>query len=280
MGRGPLEYAVCVNLYSRALFLLVVLFVGPGFTDGQTPTQSAADPAVLALRTALDKLSKAKESKTRFTYLDLNHTQNFNEKGKKTADFTQLFEVTYIADLQYSRLLEMDGKPLTGKALDAEQKRYDDAVRDRSALDATARAKIQHQVMKDAGIALGDLKSYNNTVVDHAVVDGRDCIVVDSTPATEAKRKRYKTWLDAAKGEAVRLEFTQLADEGDMLSGGTGRLEWVYMDGVPLLVHSHIDANTLLGKKRVHIVVDHDYSRFRKFSVTTTIIPVEPSDKH
>jgi len=42
-----------------------------------------------------------------------------------------------------------------------------------------------------------------------------------------------------------------------------------------LVSHSHIDATLLMGKKRVHVVTDHTYSNFRKFSVTTTIVPVE-----
>jgi hypothetical protein len=74
----------------------------------------------------------------------------------------------------------------------------------------------------------------------------------------------------------VRLEFNQLADEGDMLNGGSGTTEWIYIDGTPLVTRTHIDATVLDGKKRLRIVTDHTYSQFRKFSVTTTIIPVEP----
>lgn len=270
MGFG---YAVGVSLDGRALCLLI-LFVGVGFAGGHGQTQGDADAAVKALRAALDKFGQTKESRTRFTYLDLNHTLNFNDKGKKTVDYTQLFEVTYIADLQYSRLLEVNGKALKGKPLDEEQKRYDDAVRERSALDDNARAKIQHQIMKDAGIVLGDLKDYRNIVAEHASIDNRDCIVIDSTPLTTTRLKQYRYWFDPAKEEVLRVDFNQLSDTSDMLSGGTGRLEWIYMDGTPLLVHSHIDANTFLGKKRVRLVVDHDYSRFRKFSVTTTIVPM------
>jgi uncharacterized protein (DUF924 family) len=110
-----------MNRHGKALCLFLTLPLAV-FANGQAQSQSDADPTAL-LKAALDKQEKAKESKTRFTYLDLHHTQNFSEKGKKTADFTQLFEVTYIADLQYSRLLEVDGKALKGKALDAEQKR-------------------------------------------------------------------------------------------------------------------------------------------------------------
>jgi hypothetical protein len=35
----------------------------------------------------------------------------------------------------------------------------------------------------------------------------------------------------------------------------------------------------LVDKKRVRVVTEHTYSNFRKFSVTTTIVPAESSGK-
>jgi hypothetical protein len=52
------------------------------------------------LRPAFQKMDLPKGTRTRFTFLDLHHNVNFNEKGKKTADETQLYDVTYIGDLQ------------------------------------------------------------------------------------------------------------------------------------------------------------------------------------
>jgi hypothetical protein len=152
-------------------------------------------------------------------------------------------------------------------------------VRERSALDDKARAKIQHQVIKDAGLKFGKPSDYRNTVADHAVIDGRSCVVVDSTPLTGELRKHYRVWIDPAQEEVLRMEFDQLADESDVLRGATGRLEWIYMDETPLLVRSHIDANTLNGKTPVHLVVDHEYTRFRRFSVSTKILAVETDGK-
>jgi hypothetical protein len=268
-----------VDLDCRALFLLVVLFVGPGFTAGQTPTQSAADPAVLTLRTALDKLSKAKESKTRFTYFDLNHLQNFNEKEKKYVEVTQLFEVTYIGDLQYSRLMEVNGKPLEGKELKKEQERYDQAIRDHLALDDSARAKIQHREMKHFDNDLSVLRTgYQISIIGHEGVNGRDCVLVDALPETEANQKHFRIWIDPDKEEMLRLETTLLADEGEKMSGSRVTLTWIFIDDIPLISETAFDTRIRVGKKQVHVVSDHTYSRFRKFSVTTTIVPVEPGD--
>jgi hypothetical protein len=236
------------------------------------------DPAAL-LHRAVDKYEEAKDSKTRFTYLELVHTQNFNEKGKKTVDYTQLFEVTYIADLEYSRLLEVNGKTLSGKALEAEQKRYDDAVRERSALDGFARAKIQHQKMLNAGVNLPDLLTgYRSSVVDHVAMEGCDCIVIDSVPTSSAWKKHYRLWIDPSSSEIRRVDFDQLADDGEILRGGSGTKTLQYVDGIPLVVHSHFDGNARLNNETARVVADHTFSKFRKFSVTTTILPVETKD--
>jgi hypothetical protein len=266
-----------VNLSSRHIFRVVLLTVvftsGAACAFGQTNVD-----AVAGLRTAVKRFDEAKVSRTRYTYLDLNHTQNFNEQGKQTVDDTQLFEVTYIGEAQFARLLQKDGHPLEGRALQAEQKRYDDAVREHSALDDKARAKIQHHVMKEAGVSLSLLRDhYKNRVAGHEEKDGRDCVLIESDPMADAPQKHYRVWLDAAKREIMRMEFDQLTDQGDMLRGSSGMKTWTYLEDVPLVTASRIDAVVPIGeKKRVRVLVEHTYSRFRKFSVTSKVVEVEP----
>ena len=263
----------------RVYVLVLILFVcaDRGTVGGQSTDQVDANEL---LRRAVDKYETAKSSKTRFTYLELIHTKNFNEKGKKTVDYSELFDVTYIADLEYSRLLEVNGKPLSGKALEDEQKRYDDAVRERSALDGGARAKIQHRRLLNAGIHLRDLLTeYHNTLVGRDTVEGCDCAVVDLTPASPVAKKHYRLWLDPETQEIRRLDFDQLADDGDLQKGGTGTESFQYIDGIPLILRAHFDVKAFLANKLMRVVSDHECSRFRKFSVTTTIIPAEAVDK-
>lgn len=275
---GELRYAKWMNRHRRLACLLLIAISGAWFRDALA--QSAGDVNGSLLRTTIEKYVKAKDSKTRFTYLELVHTQNYNEKGKKTVDYTELFDVTYIADLQFARLLEVDGKALKGRALEAEQKRYDDAVRDRSALDGFARAKIQHQKMLDAGVSLGDLiTEYRTSAVDHATKDDCNCVVIDLVPISSDAKRNYRVWIDPGTNEIRRVDFDQLADSGDVLRGGTSTQTFEYLDDVPLPVHSHFDGNAALNNKMVRIVADHTYSRYRKFSVTTTILPVAPGEK-
>jgi hypothetical protein len=249
------------------------------FASARLNAEDDPEPWIL-LKPAFAKVYEASQSKMRFTYFDLNHLQNFNEKGKKFVDTTQLFEVTYIGELQYSRLMEVNGKALTGKDLKREQARYDDAVRDRSALDDKARAKIQHQVMKNFDVTLNHFSSrYQSSIVGHDAVDGRNCFLIDATPLVDAPQRHLRIWVDPAKQEMVQIETTMLADEGDKLSGSRVTQKWTFVDGVALISESHFDTFILAGKKRIQVVQDHIYSRFRKFAVTTTIIPVEPQEK-
>jgi hypothetical protein len=251
------------------------------FVSAWLRAENDPDPLSL-LRPAFERIDQAKGAHTRFTFLDLDHNMNFNEKGKKSADETYLYDVTYIGDLQYSRLLEIDGKPLTGKQLAQEQERYDNAVREHSALDDAARAKIVHQAMKNFGfsLSLSELSAkYQNTIAGHATSEVCDCVIIDSNPLPGASQRRYRFWVDPAKEEVMTMESSVIADEGDKLKGSKFSFQYTYIDGIPLVSHSHIDATLLMGKKRVHVVTDHTYSHFRKFSVTTTIVPVESEGK-
>ena len=177
-------------------------------------------------------------------------------------------------------LLEVNGKPLKGQALEDEQRRYESAVRERSALDGFARAKIEHSRLLDAGIKLRDLLTeYRISGTESVTMDDCKCILFDLVPDSDAAKKHYRLWIDPGTSEIRRLDFEQLAYEGQFLSGGTGTETFQYLDGIPLVVHSHFDGRALLNNETVRVVADHSYSRFRKFSVTTTIIPVTPSEK-
>jgi hypothetical protein len=249
------------------------------FASTQLWAQDSPVPQDL-LKPAFAKLSRVSPSKAKFTYFDLNHLQNFDEKGKKFVDTTQLFEVTYIGDLQYSRLVEVKGRPLTGKDLKKEQDRYDQAVSDHEALDDAARARIQHQEMKKFDVNLDHFSTqYRSAMIVHEEIDGRDCVLIEATPLPEAPQRHLRAWIDPAKQELLRMETVLLADEKDMLSGSKVTQEWTFIDDIPLVSETHFDTRIAAGKKQIHVVSDHAYSRFRKFSVTTTIVPVGPEDK-
>jgi hypothetical protein len=242
--------------------------------------QSDPDPVAL-LRPALMKMAAAARSKTRFTYYDLNHTMNFDEKGRTTSDISKLFEVTYIGNLQYSRLVQTDDGPLRGKELAAEQKRYDDSVRAHAGLNDAAQSQVPYTQLGSYGINLtaSSLSSqYHSTIAGVALLPFCKCIMIDSTPLPGAPQRKYRMWVDPAKQQLLRLESTLLADDGQDMKGGVLTIIWTYIGDTPLISKSHFDVNVRLNqKKSVHVIADHTYLRYRRFSATTTIVSNAPA---
>jgi hypothetical protein len=256
--------------------MALLLFVG-----ARLSAQSDSDPATM-LRSPLVKLAMAARSKTRFTYLDLNHTVNRTEKGEKISDTTQLFQVTYIGNRQYSHLLEKNGKPLRGGDLAAEQRRYDDAVREYAALDDAARNKLFSTQLGSFGIDLtpsGLASEYRSVVAGTALLPFCSCIMIDATPLPGAPQRKYRMWVDPAKEQLLRLDSTLLADDGQDLKGGVLMVLWTYLDDIPAISQSRFDVYVLENQKKVHVIADHTYSQFKKFADTSTMNPATPGSK-
>jgi hypothetical protein len=262
---------VCIAVFA-ALFTVASSFLF---------SQTDQDPTPL-LRAAIDKNHAADSGKTRFTYDLLEHSQNFNQKGKKIYEITRRYEVIYVADLIYLHLLEINGKPLAGQALADEQKRYDDAVRERTALDDAARAKLMHYKNKNIAFSFRKiLTKYHSRVVETTQLNGRSCLLIDSTPletVADAPKRHLRIWLDPHQNEFLRIDFDQLADEEDLLRGSSGSMSFTYIDGVLLDTQQHFDG-TLLAKdkkKSSHrIVTDQTFSNYRRFVSTSRILPDE-----
>jgi len=244
-------------------------------------SQTDQDPTPL-LRAAIERNRAAESSKTRFTYDLLEHSQNFNQKGKMIYEVTRRYEVIYIADLLYQHLLEINGKPLAGQDLAAEQKRYDDAVRERTALDEAARARLMHYGHREMSFRLGQiLTKYNNRVVESTALNGRACLLIDSIPletAADTPMRHLRIWLDQQKNEILRIDFDGLADEDDLLRGSSGSMSFTCIDGLLLDTQDHLDF-TLPAKNRKRsasrVVTDQTFSNYRRFVTTTRIVPDE-----
>ena len=242
-------------------------------------SQTDPDPTSL-LCAAIEKGRSGESQKTHFTYQLLVHNQDFNLKGKLLHEGTSLYEIIYIADLEYMHLLEIDGKALSGKALADEQKRYDDAVRERTALNANARAKFMHGKSRNVNINYPDIVTkYHNTVVDHTQLNGRDCLLIDSTPldtVADAPRRHLRIWLDPQKSELLRLDLDLLADEGDILRGSKGSIIYTHIDGVQLDSFHHLEYIVLSKDNKKHIirgVSDQTFSNYKKFVTSVRILP-------
>ncbi len=242
----------------------------------QSPAIPPPTPDVAALtRAAIARLDTARNAAHRFTDFDLAHNQNRNAEGKLYSDSTALYEDTWIADLPYKRLVAVDGHPLSGKDLEKESRRYDDAVRDRVALDDAARARITHERFMEAGLDLDALTStgYHLAFLHEADIDGHPAAVIDATPVAPAFGIHYTLWIATSDPELLRFTFNVLSDTPRLLRGSFGQKNFLSLEGTPLPSHSSIHALVLVGHKTITVDSEHTYTKYRRFSTTTTMLP-------
>ena len=248
---------------ARRLLLLATL---------AAPLQAQSTPHDL-LQKALSGDAETRLAQSHFTYFDLDRTQNRDEKGKLFFDKTILYEDTYIADLPYKRIVEVNGKPLTGSDLEREQARYDQAVAERKGLDAKARASLVHIKLVDAGLRLPDLLTPTYTLTDlgQEFIEGQAMHVIDATPMGLATR-HYQLWVSDVNPTILKLTLTVTQDEPEMLHGSTVQKEFQIVDGIAVPKHSLAHFFYPTRGRTITVDAEHTYTRYRRFSSTTRIL--------
>jgi hypothetical protein len=258
---------------------LAVLFTLP--LAAQTPAE--------LLRQALDAAQSAKTLQTKFTRFDLEHNQNRNEKGKLFSDRLTLYEDTYIAELPYKRVVEVNGRPLAGGDLEQERARYDQAVAQRTGLDGAARAKLIHETVIDGKVHLTELLTPAYTLTElrretMAQTNGAQLVthVIEAKPVAESATKSFELWITDESPTVLRMVFDVVRDERNMLHGSHGQSDYQLIDGIALPTRQVVHFYYPNSGKTITVDVDHTYTRYRKFNTSARIIeeatkpPVEP----
>jgi hypothetical protein len=236
---------------------------------------------------ANDKLSQ------QYTSEELWHNLNFNKDGKKTLDESANYENIIVEGLSYRRKIEQNGKPLEGKAAEEEETRYDKAVTERRAMSwAEKRHLFQtHSTFEFPLEWLAIL--FNNRIVGCEQIDGRDTVVVESTPlpnahpSSEAEQHvldmKEKTWIDVADAMPVRIEVEALKNRGHVEKGFTFRLEFQRVidqpvsDGRPerpvwLIRSSVVHFSGKLFFVKVQGITEQTWSNYKRFHVDVRLL--------
>jgi len=231
--------------------------------------QSTPAPTPRALVEKAISLKKSDKPLPRYTYFKLVHTQNRTQKGKLFLDTTTLYEYTWIGDLPYGRVVELQGKPLKGKALVQEQARY----------DIDARAKIEHLHLVVAGLLLEPLltPAYALTELRQETLAGNLTHVIDCTPvpsidpAHPAATRHTILWVTDS-GTILRDTYDVVADEPDRRHGSHGQEDYQLIDGNLLPLHDIFHLNAPNGNTGDF---ETTYTRYRRFNVTYRIVPAD-----
>lgn len=243
------------------------------------------------------KASQQKNGKLaqQYTSDEFWHNVNFDKNGKKTVDESAKYEHVFVEGLPYRKKVEVNGKPLSGKAAQEEEKRYEKAVEQRRGMSI---AQKRHWYRGEFGFSyslpiccLSTL--FDNRIVRHETIDGRDTIVVESTPKLDAKPAndaeksslnwKETTWIDADEAMPARIEVESLKDTGHVVKGMTNRLDFVRLIGTPAPDGQPPPAVWLLesfvGKFRFKFLwvgatgeTDQTWSNFKRFHVDMRLL--------
>ncbi len=215
----------------------------------------------------------------RFTYTRHEHLQSFNAKNKKIGDATRLFEVLYLFDLEYDRLLEVNEKPLQGSALEREQNRYEAAYEERKGLNQEQRAALARGKLVNVNMNLSQLlTAYDLRAMGHEEQSGRDCVVIDAMPKSvdaQGTSRHLVLWIDPMNAQLLKITFELLTDEKNLLKGSKGSIVSTYIDGASVDTVVHMDYLLVPEKKQKvsRIVQDNTLSNYKKFSISVRILP-------
>jgi hypothetical protein len=270
---------------SRAAFSLVPVLAALAFSvlvypqdvGSMTPNELAA--------VAVDHLKAVAEEATHYATTTDFESDTYDAKDKRLGRFTSHAEFVALNGGAYERAAIINGKKRSQSELEADRRSF---AKDALSHDANIEAGLTPR-----GGSLSDVltSAYQNRIVGHESIDGRDCIVLESIPAVPitnpSGQRGLRFWIDAVNFNILRSTSQILADydlgvlssgrvsTGFVLKGTTYTTTYRLFNGVLLPYEEDYDffSRTKQGDRflRTHSV--NIFSNYQRFRVTTTIEP-------
>jgi hypothetical protein len=237
------------------------------------------------IKPALKRLHEGELARESFTRHDEDYLLERIEYGQFLVEHSYLYDDVWINGLPYKRLLEQDGKPLTGRRLAAEQKLYDQAVAERTKLGYAERLKMRHARLLDTHVDI-DLvlgEDYRLEELRTEMVGEQLTHVIQADPvaplsaSTSATDKRYRLWITDKDPMLVCYDYELLSDEPDVRSGTSGVLNYQLIEGIPMPWKTTFHGVVVRGKNNVVVDSKHTYTQYRRFQTSMTI-QLSPED--
>jgi hypothetical protein len=209
-----------------------------GAASGQkpSPTPNSGDLSALLERMGASRLTNEQVS-ARYTCDWTTSCKEYNSKGKFLGEHSTKWVAVTIDGVEYDRIVEANGKPLTTKKQIAEQKRSDstgELGHDYDFVFQFLGLDPRDYIYSDLPVSYLDTL-FDNRVIGHEVINGRDNLVVESTPRTDAspisdRAKsaldwKEKTWIDVEDAMPTRYDVELLNRKDYLQKGSTFRVE-------------------------------------------------------
>ena len=225
------------------------------------------------------KWAEEKNFQADYTYNQLSRREKLNGNGVVKEKEEKLFEVFYIEDLMFRRLVKRNGQPLSAEEVKREQQRERDF---RQQVPDRKRRKAQGPQQDEVALNEDLIGRYSYDLVGQETINGRSSYVVTYRPRSDdlPLRRRIdrllnkvagKVWVDTQDYEIGRLEI-HLAGKATMWGGllaSVRKLEGEFEqtrtdEGVwlPLRIQGSLDARVLFTNYR--LTQNDRWSDFRK----------------
>lgn len=190
------------------------------------PAKIEVDPQKLdaIVRQSLQRDLSNTAALDNYVYEAKESTTTFDSGGRPTKTESKVIEYLWVNGARYKRLLEQNGKPLTGAAAAREQRKLDDEIKKRqkeSAADKEKRlaeAARRQQESKKVREEVG--KAFNFRLLGEDVVSGVKCwkVAADPKPGYQSQTRigrmltkmRGTIWVHQQGYEWVRVEAETL----------------------------------------------------------------------
>jgi hypothetical protein len=228
---------------------------------------------------------KANDLKSQnYTFTEDYHNINYDKKLKTRMDETAKYETVFIEGTLYKRQLEENGKPLSGKLAEEEEKKYQSTVAERRRMNSELKRTPFQREYRLPSFYEEWPNLFHVARHGEEMIEGRQVVKIiltprsDIQPGSDAQRDALQTsiqlWIDKADEHPVRLKREYMRDGIYMLRGGTVELFWQKdSNGTYLLIQAltHYRAKylweTLTGE------TDQQFSNYKRFAVDVKVVP-------
>ncbi|HLJ85827.1 MAG TPA: hypothetical protein VKZ53_03340 [Candidatus Angelobacter sp.] len=261
-----------------------IFLVSPQFrvTQGNNPTPENAEAFWMRVAAGIRQNDLKKNN---YTFLEDFASVNYDDKGEVKTRDTAKYETIFVEGLPYRRQIEANGKALSGKAAEKEEKRYEETVAERRKMSLEQKRGHFFNQHFQVGTPIADLGSLFSPSIDGEETENGHTLVkmtmtpkADAKPKTEQEKDAMHTtihlWVDKTDSFPVHVQRTYVSDGAHVDKGSSMDLSWQKMaDGTYVPAHFLLKYTAKMLLSKVPGETEQTFHDYKKFSVDIRILP-------
>jgi uncharacterized protein YecA (UPF0149 family) len=252
-------------------------------------SQSRADAAELLKRVVANLTAHDLKSRS-YSFTEDYRNSNHSKKLKIDIDETARYETVFIEGTPYRRKIQENGKPLTGRASDEEEKKYQATVAERRRINDELKQTPFHSEYRMPSAYEEWPNLFVARIQGEETIDGRQiyrmvltprpAITPESDAQKDALQTSIQLWIDRADELPVHIKREYLRDGVYMLRGGAIELFWQKepQSGTYLLNHIYTRYRVNFLGTVVSGEADQEFSNYKRFGVDVKVT-TEPDQR-